>query len=515
LKIAVGLIGSSPGWQTLLRQEGVPYQVVDEQFDLDLFSVVILSQTRSSRTPHALNRYLRSGGSVLMSGVLYGNLWNETVNIVPINSLFPRENSPFHAIGLLDIFSECAIPKGANELPSLDGRMTALIGERDGGNMIVLPFDAGLLMHDSRTADKSFYSSHKRLPFEHVSLLSKGPLRKLVARSIELLHHRRGLPYAHKWYYPDGAPTMFAFRVDTDYAGKETIERVASLSRESSIPFSWFVDVKSQERFLDQFSRMDGQEIGIHCYKHETYSTLHENIDNIQKGLSALAKIQVEPSGFAAPYGKWNTQLAQALEHWQLQYSSEFSFDYDNLPSYPIVGDRLSRTLQIPIHPISIGKLKRLQYSTETILEYYVSVAQRHIKSCEPLLFYHHPNDGREQIFYEVFSFLKQHGVKPYLMKDIAAWWKARDLVGIEVHYVNDELSIGTPEDNPAIRVHCTMGDNKEVFLYLNETLNQKPTSWIKKSQSPFPPIDLPRIRKFNPWIPFIHFQDMVFKRMI
>ena len=48
-------------------------------------------------------------------------------------------------------------------------------------------------------------------------------------------------------------------------------------------------------------------------------------------------------------------------------------YDYDNLPC-SIIKDRFSNVMQIPIHPISIGRLNRSHYSSNEMIEYYSNV---------------------------------------------------------------------------------------------------------------------------------------------
>jgi hypothetical protein len=129
------------------------------------------------------------------------------------------------------------------------------------GHIIALPFDPSELVVDARSEVRSFYSPAGRLPFETVSLVSKGTLRLLTSECLEILHHRRGLPYVHLWYYPYGAKSIFCFRVDTDEGSKEQITALRQLAQRNSIPMTWFLDVKSHISYLQLFAEMKDQEI--------------------------------------------------------------------------------------------------------------------------------------------------------------------------------------------------------------------------------------------------------------
>ena len=59
--------------------------------------------------------------------------------------------------------------------------------------------------------------------------------------------------------------------------------------------------------------------------------------------------------GFAGPHGRWDPSLDDTLEDLGYLYSSDFQLGYDDFPFYPWKGDRFSRVLQIPVHPVCEG----------------------------------------------------------------------------------------------------------------------------------------------------------------
>ncbi|MBI3189492.1 MAG: polysaccharide deacetylase family protein, partial [Ignavibacteriales bacterium] len=378
-----------------------------------------------------------------------------------VSCILPEQQSLFGNVGLLDLFTECLIPINANELQTPDGKSTCFVGKWNEANVIVLPFDVGTIFLNKRVADKSFYSSNKRLPFEQVALVSKNSLRRLVITSLEYLHRQRNIPFVHKWYFPENTSPVFAFRIDTDYANQSEIVKLYSLSQKYQIPFTWFVDVKSQQDFLSLFARMDNQEIGIHCFEHETFSDYERNYQNIQKAKQLLQSNHIDAVGFAAPFGKWNEALGRAIQDSGFEYSSEFSYDYDNLPSFPVIDGKVSSFLQVPIHPISIGTLKRLGYSDEEMINYFRFVIEQKHQAREPIILYHHPKDGHEKVLESIFKTVQQLQLPAVRFAEYVSFWKNRG--ESELHTVNKCSPL--PED------------------YL-------------------------RIRKFNLWIQFIHFQD-------
>ena len=119
---------------------------------------------------------------------------------------------------------------------------------------------------------------------------------------------------------------------------------------------------------MEQFSGMQNQEIGLHCYNHKV-TNQHNSIKlDVNKGIYILNKANIPFCGYAAPYGEWNIPLANAMEEADFTYSSEFTLDYDNLPFYPYLNSRFSSVLQVPIHPICLGRLKNAHHNEDDII---------------------------------------------------------------------------------------------------------------------------------------------------
>jgi hypothetical protein len=106
-----------------------------------------------------------------------------------------------------------------------------------------------------------------------------------------------------------------------------------------------------------------------------------------------LARVGIEPVGFAAPEGRWNPGLDRVLEALGYAYSSDFSVGYDDLPFFPWRDGRFSRVLQIPVHPICEGLF--LDAGTEDVASvvgsYLAGVVGAKVASGEPAFVYGHP----------------------------------------------------------------------------------------------------------------------------
>ncbi|HZY11061.1 MAG TPA: polysaccharide deacetylase family protein [Bacteroidota bacterium] len=509
--IRVGVVGNDTGWQILLRQEGIPYSQVKNQKFSDDFSVIVVGDDVDPASITVIKEYLRAGGAVLCSGKVYSQLSGVKCQKRYVKYLTETPNQHFSGTGLIDLGLMCDIPIGANTLKTDRDEFAMYQGKWENGEIIVFPFDVTRIITDDRQSTKTFYINHKRMPFERVSHISRAGIRKLVHRSLELLHHRRGVPYIHQWYFPKDLRSICSFRIDTDYGTESEIKDLFNLVQKYKIFPTWFLDVKNQESHISLFGQMKEHEIGLHCYEHVAYGDHERNKQNIEKGLSVLERHGLRAKGYAAPYGSWNDEIAHAIEERGFEYSSEFSYDYDNLPSYPVLNGKELKTLQLPIHPISIGSLRRLGLKENDIITYFCDVIERKLDEQEPLVFYHHPKDNQLHALEKVFDFISQHHIQSFRMMDYASWWKTRDDVGPSIELKDLRLNITAKALHDDCWFHLSKNDGIESFVPMRPTIDLRTVHWVKYSNRRYLPEDYDRIRRFNPWIPMIRLQDRIF----
>ncbi len=507
----IGLLGKNiAGWEILLQQEGVPYSIAPVELSGSAFSVIIVADDADASHDSEIISYLRSGGSLLCSAVVFGRITGEKVKNEYVKYLLPETDSPFSGIWLIDIEKKCTMLKGSNYLRTQNGTPALFLSEYSGGHVAVLPSDCGTLINDVRCTSKSFMSERSRFPHEVVSTVSKGNVRRLFVRCLELLHHRRGFPYIHSWYYPQDEGSPFVLRIDTDYASSEEVEKLYRLLCESGVNATWFVDVKSQLDELNIFKKMTDHEISLHCYEHKPYVNYPQVNENIRRALGYMREHGLLPPGYASPYGKWNYNIARAIIDNGFEYSSEFSYDYDNLPSAPWLGSGLSPVLQIPIHPVSIGTLRRQGYDGHSMKDYYRMVIDRHIAERTPVILYHHPKDGNEEVLKFVFSLVRKRNMEIRTMIDIARWWKRRAQLQFDATLDGDSLTIkgiGQYEDS---RLRITRTDGAEAYTPTENYIDLNKLLLRRPPVTEVVPDNIPRIRKFNPWIVVNRLEDAV-----
>jgi hypothetical protein len=196
------------------------------------------------------------------------------------------------------------------------------------------------------------------------------------------------------------------------------------------------------------------------------------------------------PEGFAAPYGIWNIALAAAVDDIGFTYSSEFSYAYDALPFFPATPVRQFSTLQVPVHPVCLGSLRRVGYAEPQMQKYMTAVINRKLSRREPLFFYHHPRDRFVGALDHLFSVLQERSESNMTMGEFARWWKKR----LRVRFEADEHA-GT---DITVRRSETPPDGFQTRQPFRESVNLRGASWEDPAVLEEIPDDIRRIREFD-----------------
>lgn len=506
MKIHIGVIADSYGWEQLLSQEGVSHGSVELDPDLlrEECSVLVVNRPLNSVEREIVEQYLHAGGAVIGYVAHCEGLAGATSTAQHLEYIVSHDDARFQDVGLIDIGMRGAVPREGNDLRTESGGYALFAGELGGGVAVLLPFDVDVLFSDVRSANKSFYFTRDRLPVERVSLCSKGEVRHLVRRCLEYLHAERGLPYVHVWYFPNGERNLFAFRIDTDGAPGEDIESLYEIAADCNVSMSWYLDVKSHETWLKRFAVMVNQEIGLHCYEHRVFEDYDSNKRNISRALHLLEQIGIRPAGFSGPFGEWNSALGRVLQDLGFEYSSEFAYAYDTLPLHPLADTDVLTTMQVPVHPVSIGSMRRVGYGGEQMVAYFRSVMDQKLARNEPLFFYHHPTHHHWGVVRSLFSDSQQKGINDITLGEYARWWKDRIRYKVGVEYREGRIGISTIDAFPSasvgsiwLRIHMPNQEESLVPMQQEITLGEG-RGW-KRVERISVPQDLSRIREFDP----------------
>jgi hypothetical protein len=447
-----------------------------------------------------VREYLRSGGAILGSSAFLEGLPGRTGDPLRLRYLTPETGSRIRGLSLLDVESIGSIPHEANCLRTNDNVYAVFAGELLGGLAVITPFDPGEAMEDFRAVERYFYARQERLPSERVSRVGKNEILHFVRGALEYLHHGRDIPFACLSPFPGNAVNVCSSRIDTDSGTPEEIDELYRISSESGIPFTWFLDAGSHASWLGRFREMERQEIGLHCFDHRIYLDAAKDEENIRRGLAAMNKSGLAPSSFAAPFGFWSPDLGRAIDRAGFRYSSEFAWAYDSLPHYPVTRAGRYTTMQMPIHPIAIGSMRRSGYTPAQMMQYFHDVVAGKLSRREPLFFYHHPGHRQWDVVRNLCDQLRSSGARPVTLGEYAAWWSARRTLRPTFRLDGDSVITSiegvAPDAGPSdVSVFITRKDGAETLVPLLEGDSGKERHRVK----PYVPTgDITRTREFD-----------------
>ncbi len=384
---------------------------------------------------------------------------------VVIKYVFPDDTGFFRNLGVVDINYKCLIPKSAT------------IGRTDkntpfvyyNNTKMVLPLKlSGLLSHRASRL-KQFYSKGKRYPFETVAVADRGGGRRLVANCLRNFLQNLQLPYCRLSYVPSGNRSLFGFRVDTDFSSVQEIANCVQIAHRYGMKWTWFIMTYNLSARMNALKEiLNGQDIQVHCHEHKVYRDLKRNITNFSKALKLLKLLGIEPVGVAAPYGIWNENLNRAYGEIGFKYSSEFGYAYDDLPSRPVIDGQISSVIQIPVHPVAIGRLAWAKMPPSQMVEYYKRVIDLQVAREEPCFLYDHPSTivRYSDVVNEIISYGLARCGNWLTMTDYWRWWRKRERVNYCVEFEKEEVVLATDCDDADISLVIEK-DNMIAYLPL------------------------------------------------
>lgn len=473
-KIHIGVMGMSRGWEQLLTQIGLSWSRLYsvQALSVQKQSCVLLCKTPDVQEHQQLTAYLTAGGAILdTTGELSG--WNPVQR--KVNRVEPTSPA-FRHIESITIGTPALVHPSGSDLEGLvwfDGdpaRAYAFTG---------LPVDH--LTEFGRQSHTEFRSSGLPPVAERTAAQSSQPYIDALLSALKILHHKAGVPLVHKWWMPGTEKTPATFRIDTDYSSKPSIEAASGPVIEHEIPATWFLHVQAHEEWLEYFKTLPRQEIALHGYRHYEYTSADQYYADISMALGLLSKVDIHPVGYASPYGFWSRDLSETLSRFDFDYSSEFMYDYDALPSRPPV----SSTLQLPIHPVSIGSFSRFRFTSQMIRQYYREWMRLKKLQRMPIHLYHHPNDHHETELRAIFRTLRHDATSWMTYRDWAAWWKERSSLAITASYDTVQKSVHvTGNGTVPIAIHA---EENRFLLTHKQKIDMEEVRWAPYIESALP----------------------------
>ncbi len=438
MNLKTAITKSIPHWNTILEQIGIPFSQIEwNKKSPDEYAVVIVNSVINEEEKKSLLSYVENGGSLLVEANFFKSVI-KTKNVY-IKYIFSEEKIFNHHLPLIDLYKTCCVAVNANSFYNQDGISAVSSYQLGSGNIMVIPGNFVSAIFDQRVSRKNFYSSIRKYPSERVSEVSKGGIYHFIKSSIEFLYHKRNLPFVSLWNFPGNSKNIFLFRIDTDFGTSEQVDSLYNTLRDNHIKGSWFIETKSAESWIKKISFFEDQEIGLHCYRHRVFNSYKKNYVNLKKGIQDLNDASIFPKGIAAPFGEWNNPYNEAAENLGLEYSSEFSNAYDCFP-YSTKKTELSKIIQIPIHPISFGRLSHSGFNDDEMYNYFVDVIRNKIALTEPIILYTHPLEKRYEILKRIFNFVNDMNLPNLTFSEYSTWWKERTRIKYSASMNKNEL---------------------------------------------------------------------------
>jgi hypothetical protein len=485
--IQIGLTAADAAWNLMLRQIGIASKVISPTDDLYAdYSVIIVIKDADQTIQQNIAHYVEQGGSLLFTKNAMHGIADVPTVTKKVTSLPPTKNEHYEYYGILDLHSSLKYFANGDFVHSIPA---------GNGYKYYVGFDLAELL-TTAAKRKNFYTPAGRMPNEVVSSVSKGTLRQLIFSLLKGMHHRQSLPFIHLWYYPGTERTIFTFRIDSDKGTQEQVEEIRALSERHVVPTTWFLDVKSHESWLPSFRSFGDQEIALHCYEHILYRTASLNRENFQKALTLMKNAGLTPKGITAPTGGWNNAYAESIRELGFSYSSEFSYDYDDLPSFPVLNGVEFPIPQLPIHPICVGTMLRAQMSDDEMVRYFRSYIDAQLALNEPICLYQHPTHGHNGVFEEVFQYIDSLSIAKLSYTDYAEWWKHRNDSITAVTVSNGMIEAESETGNVLHRV--IFPDGRECLTALSELLKTAALEVEQKNYTIQIPADIMRSRTFD-----------------
>lgn len=502
MNLCAGIAGSSALWEHMLQREGFPWTNVDLTTGDGVggCSVVIVTTPTDRAGLDTLAQFLHRGGAVLAAAAHVAGLGGSTVRREGLAYLVSDGDPVFPSLRLMDIDGKGEVPREAQHLRTQGGMHALFAGPLAGGVAVLLPFDPAHVLADTRTTDRAFHGRRDRFPTERVSRVSRGEISSLIHDALAFLHHARSIPYPHLWYYPGTRRNVLSFRIDTDGSERGDIDDLYDMLRSASVPATWFLDVAAHEGWLAHFGRCEGHEIGLHCYRHRLHEDLRDQESDWQRGLALIRAAGFSPVGMAAPFGAWSPALGQVIDRLGLSYSSEFSYAYDTFPVVPSVPGVALRTLQLPIHPVSTGSLRRSGFSISHMKEYFIAAAGSLLARDLPLAFYHHPTQRAPGVFEALFDHIRACGIAPIRMDAMAQWWSGRMALTPSFRSDGAILEAGAADRmrRADAAIHIVFPSGDDAIVEAGPTIDLRTVGRSPRRQH-IVPADVRAIREFDP----------------
>lgn len=265
---------------------------------------------------------------------------------------------------------------------------------------------------------------------ERVSRRPKARIRRKLVDQIREAVTLSGGVWARLAPYPFPYRSAFNLRLDLDECEPDDYRRFAEARRPLDDCSTHFVSTAAYGGSTGVLDDLRGVDTQSHGHHHFVYREPEENRRNLERAHGSLVDSGFSPEGFAGPHGRWNEGIDEVLEGLGYSYSSDFQLGYDDLPSFPWRGDRFSKVLQVPVHPLCEGVFFEAGGDARTVADHFARVVRAKVEAGEPAFVYGHP-ERRLGRYPEIVRELARAVDRESLLwrttlTEFARWWRWR-----------------------------------------------------------------------------------------
>jgi hypothetical protein len=265
---------------------------------------------------------------------------------------------------------------------------------------------------------------------ERVARYPKARLRRRLIDQLRQAITTAGGIWARLANYPFPYRSAFNLRLDLDEPVPEDYARFAEARRPLDDCSTHFVSTGAYgdcPGVLDDLRTVDTQS---HGHYHFVYRDRAANARNLERAHRSLVEAGFQPEGFTGPHGRWNEGIDGVLEDLGYSYSSDFQLGFDDLPFFPWRGDRFSKVLQVPVHPLCEGVFFEAGGDAQLVADHFARVIRAKVEAGEPAFVYGHP-EGRLGRYPQIVEELARAVDRESLLwrttlTEFARWWRWR-----------------------------------------------------------------------------------------
>jgi hypothetical protein len=254
--------------------------------------------------------------------------------------------------------------------------------------------------------------------------------RRLISRLREAVTDMGGV-WIRLAPFPYPYRSAFSFRADLDEPVPDDYHRWAAARAPLNGCCTHFLSTSAYAHHPSVLADLREHDTQSHGHFHHVYREPDANRANLERAHRILWSAGFEPAAFAAPHGRWRKSLDDQLEDLGYLYSSEFQLGHDDFPFYPWKGNRFSRILQIPIHPVCEGLfLEAGARDPAIIADYFQQIVGAKLDAGELAVIYGHPERRLGRMPEVMTALARAVDSHPLVWRatfsDLARWWRWR-----------------------------------------------------------------------------------------